>query len=54
MTHHNQVMHILAFDGPDDSLNALLRQHAGSVTAGIGAMRREIHGENLIDFWAGG
>ncbi len=54
MSHQNQVMHILAFDGADNSLHALLRQHAGGVPTGIGAMRREIHGKNLIDFGAGG
>lgn len=54
MTHQNQVMHILAFDSSDDCLHALLRQHAGSVTTGIGTMRREVHGENIIDFGAGG
>ena len=54
MTYQNQVMHILAFDSPDNRLNALLRLHAGSVATGIGAMGWEIHGENLIDFGAGG
>ena len=54
MSHQNQVMHILAFNCPDNSLNALLCQHSGSVTTRIGAMRGQIHGVNLIDFGAGG
>ena len=54
MTHQNQVMHILAFDSPDNCLNALLRQHAAGVTTGIGAMRGKIHGEYLVYFGAGG